>query len=151
MNADALTVTIREVEPVRVVYQTLAINAESGSFNEDIGACFALLKSLMQQLGHDPNTLRIIGVPTVVDRQLQSYDCCIELPDGVEPPAPFSVKTLAGGRCAILSMPKDAPIGEWIGRFFGEYVPEHQLAIDPMRPSYEVYYESTMDFCVPLA
>lgn len=60
-------------------------------------------------------------------------------------------KQLPGGRYAILSLEKDSStIGETIGRFFAEYVPQHQLVIDTQRPSYEVYYERTMDFCVPL-
>ncbi len=50
-----------------------------------------------------------------------------------------------------LSLEKDSnTIGETIGRFFAEYMPQHQLIVDPQRPSYEVYYEHTMDFCVPI-
>jgi hypothetical protein len=58
---------------------------------------------------------------------------------------------LIGGRTAVLPLEKDsATIGEAIGRFFAEDVPEHQLVIDSRRSSYEVYYETRMDYCVPI-
>jgi len=37
-----------------------------------------------------------------------------------------------------------------IGQFFAEYVPQYQLILDATRPSYEVYYAQTMDYCVPI-
>jgi hypothetical protein len=51
----------------------------------------------------------------------------------------------------VLSLEKDsATIGERIGQFFAEYVPQHQLMLDATRPSYEVYYTQTMDYCIPI-
>jgi len=41
-------------------------------------------------------------------------------------------------------------IGETIRRFFEEYVPNVNLQIDHSRPTYEVYWDTTMDFCVPI-
>jgi hypothetical protein len=29
-------------------------------------------------------------------------------------------------------------------------VPQNRIEIDGMRPSYEIYYEKTMEYCVPI-
>jgi hypothetical protein len=51
----------------------------------------------------------------------------------------------------VLWLEKDSvTIGERIGQFFSEYVPQYQLILDATRPGYEVYYAQTMDYCVPI-
>jgi hypothetical protein len=51
----------------------------------------------------------------------------------------------------VLSLEKDsAAIGERIGQFFAEYVPQQKLILDATQPNYEVYYDQTMDYCIPI-
>jgi hypothetical protein len=38
----------------------------------------------------------------------------------------------------------------FIGRFHREYVPHSGLEIDGTRPTYDIYYASTMEYCVPI-
>lgn len=33
---------------------------------------------------------------------------------------------------------------------YQEYVPQNRLQIDALRPTYEIYYESTLEYCVPI-
>jgi DNA gyrase inhibitor GyrI len=78
----------------------------------------------------------------VIDGQLKSYDCCVELPEPVQVSnKTIQTKQLTGGKYAALTLEKDsAAIGDTIGRLFGEYVPEHQLVLDDSHPSYEIYH-----------
>jgi len=51
----------------------------------------------------------------------------------------------------VVCIAKDSSIiGDSIGRFYQKYVPQNNIRIDGMRPTYEVYYESTMEYCVPI-
>jgi DNA gyrase inhibitor GyrI len=62
------------------------------------------------------------------------------------------IQDLVGGRYAVVIIDKDPRIiGDSIGRFYQEYAPQNHIEIDGMRPTYEVYYESTMEYCVPIA
>ncbi len=51
----------------------------------------------------------------------------------------------------MVSIDKDPrTIGDSIARFYREYVPENNIKVDGMRPTYEIYWEDTMDYCVPI-
>lgn len=147
-----LQVTIQDLPPVFVAYTLCQLQQVTGNYSDQIREGFDRIKNWARQQGYDPSTLRVIGIPQVDGAQLIGYECAVELPATVSPSAEdIQTKRLAGGLYAILSLEKDsATIGETIGRFFAEYLPQHQLVVDSQRFSYEVYYEHVMDYCVPL-
>ena len=149
---EPLNVTIRELPPVQVA--ALEYNAEglAGTYSESIGMLFREVEGWLRLRGYDTDALRRIGVPFVEGETLRRYWCCIEAPAGVTTDdGPVMLRRLAGGRYAVLTLPKDsATIGESIGRFHGEYVPANGLTIDATRSPYEVYYPDTMDYCTPI-
>ena len=149
----ALSVSIRDLLEVHVAYTRCRVEQATGNFSEQISDGFQAVKDWATQKGYDLPSLKVIGIPQVSNGQLTVYECCVELPEPVDViDEKIQTKQLTGGKYAILTLEKDsATIGETIGRFFAEYVPEHQLAIDDSRPSYEIYYEHTMDFCVPIS
>jgi DNA gyrase inhibitor GyrI len=138
--------------PVPIVYTSCRLQQAAGSYNEQIRDGFQRLKEWARQHGYDPSKRRVIGIPLTNDAQLVGYECALEFPEVIsQQTEDVQTKQLPGGRYAVLSLEKDSStIGETIGRFFAEYVPQHRLVIDTQRPSYEVYYERTMDFFVPL-
>ncbi len=152
LTGQPLHVTIKDLMPVPIAYTSCELQQATGSYSEQIQDGFQRIKDWARQHGYDLSKRRVIGIPHTSDAQLVGYECALELPETISPPtADIQTKQLPGGRYAILSLEKDSStIGETIGRFFAEYVPQHQLVIDPQRPSFEVYYERTMDFCVPL-
>jgi DNA gyrase inhibitor GyrI len=147
-----LHVTIQDLTPAFIVYVSCQLQQATGSYNEQIRDSFQQIKDRAQQCGYDLSALKVIGIPHTNGGQLVGYDCALELPGSIsQNTEDIQTKQLPGGRYAILSLEKASnTIGETIGRFFAEYVPQHQLIVDPQRPSYEVYYEHTMDFCVPI-
>lgn len=148
----ALSVNIRELPTVFAAFIDCQVDQAAGNFSDKIRDGFQSVKDWAMQKGYGLSTLKVIGVPQVSDGQLISYECCIELPGPLHMSAEtIQTKQLPGGRYAVLTLEKDsATIGETIGRFFADYVPEHQLTLDDHRPSYEIYYEHLMDFCVPI-
>ncbi len=152
LTGQPLHVTIQDLMPIPVAYTSCQLQQATGSYSEQIRDGFQRIKDWAQQHGYDPSKLRAIGIPRTNDAQLVGYECALELPEVIsQHTEDVETKQLPGGRYAILSLEKDSStIGETIGRFLAEYVPQHQLVIDTQRPSYEVYYERTMDFCVPL-
>jgi DNA gyrase inhibitor GyrI len=146
------TVDCRDLPPREVVYLSCSVDLATGAFSTQIGNGFDHLKRWAQQQGYEAAETLIIGIPHVIERQLVAYDCCVQLPVHISAPvANLASKQIPGGRYAILSLEKDsATIGELIGRFFAEYVPQHHLNIDEARLSYEVYYTRTMEYCVPI-
>ncbi len=152
LTGQPLHVTIQDLRPILIAYTSCELQQATGSYNEQIRGGFQRIKDWAQQNGYDLSKLKLIGVPRTYDTQLVGYECALELPEVISQLTPdVQTKQLPGGRYAVLSLEKDSSIiGEAIGRFFAEYVPQHQLVIDTQRSSYEVYYERTMDFCVPL-
>ena len=148
----ALAVSFRDLLSVEVAYTRCRVEQSAGNFSDQISDGFQVVKDWAAQKGFDTAILRVIGIPQVNNGQLTSYDCCIELPEPVEvSEEAIQFKQITGGNYAVLTLEKDsATIGETIGRFFAEYVPEHELVIDNNRPNYEIYYENLMDFCVPI-
>ena len=151
-TVQALAVSIRDLLPVEVAYTRCRLEQSAGNFSDQIRDGFQVVKDWAAQKGFDTSLLKVVGIPQVSNGQLTSYDCCIELPEPVEVSEEgIQSKQLTGGKYTILTLEKDsATIGETIGRFFREYVPEHELVIDNNRPNYEIYYENLMDFCVPI-
>ena len=152
-TGQALSVSIRDLLAVEVAYTSCRVEQAAGNFSDQIRDGFQAVKDWLIQQGYDISGLKVIGVPQVIDSQLKSYDCCVELLEPVQVSTEtIQTKQLPGGQYAVLTLEKDsASIGDSIGRFFSEYVPEHQLVIDNDRPSYEIYYEHLMDFCVPIS
>jgi AraC family transcriptional regulator len=93
-----------------------------------------------------------VGVPSVGDGQLLSYGCCVQIPEEVQSGSDgVDIKDLPGGRYAVVKIDKDPQaIGDSIGRFYQDYVPKNNIRVDGMRLTYEIYWEDTMDYCVPI-
>jgi DNA gyrase inhibitor GyrI len=148
----SLRVHIQELPARTLVGLTCQLDQASGQFSTQIAEGFEQIKRWLEQ--HDQAVIDrlIIGIPHVVERQLIGYDCCVE-PAHIASPLPpgWKTKQLPPGRYAVLTLEKDsATIGERIGQFFAEYVPQHQLILDETRPIYEAYYAQTMDYCIPI-
>jgi DNA gyrase inhibitor GyrI len=129
------------------------VDEATGQFSSSIGEGFQLIKQWAAAQHVALTEHLLIGIPHIAGRQLIAYDCCVQLAPGIPAlPPDWRVKQLPAGRYAVLTLDKDsATIGAQIGQFFAEYVPQHQLQVDATRPSYEVYYAQTMDYCVPIA
>lgn len=149
----SLQVHLHELPAHEVVCLTCQVDQVTGHFSTQLADGFAQVKQWASHQGALGTALLIIGIPHVVERRLLVYDCCVQRPNTTLPvPQGWGTKHLPGGRYAVLTLDKDsATIGERIGQFFAEYVPNHQLILDATRPSYEVYYAQTMDYCVPIA
>jgi DNA gyrase inhibitor GyrI len=148
----SLTVHIRDLPPHELVCLTCQLDQATGQFSTQIGDGFGELKQWAAQQGATVAELLLIGIPHVTGRQLVAYDCCVQhQPSATSLPQGWQTKQLPGGRYAVLTLEKDsATLGQRIGQFFAEYVPQHQLTLDTTRPSYEVYYVQTMDYCVAI-
>ena len=150
--APELLVCMAEISGVHAACIDYLPAPGQADMHEEIHACFERLQDWARTLGLDPLRLLHIGVPVVRDGQLLKYECCIEVPENIQAgPQDILVKDLPGGCYAVLSMQKDpAIIGESIGRFYQECLPENHIELDDTRPTYEIYYQSTMEYCVPV-
>ena len=113
---------------------------------------FQIIREWVVMYGLDPGTLLHIGVPTLDGKEIVTYDCCIEFPLPIDDESDeVKQKTLAGGGYAVLRVDKKpGEIGKAIRQLYGDYIPENQIVIDESRPVYEIYYEDTMEYCVPV-
>lgn len=145
-----LAVEMRTLPAVRVAYVSYALESGQANFAA-ISACFRRVQVWLRERGLQPSAFLTIGAGNE-HRQPPGYDCCIQVPDGIERgDGDVEIKELPGGRYATLSIRKEpAIIGETLRRFYHEYVPQNRLRIDAGRPTYEIYYENTMDYCVPV-
>ena len=151
--AGALSVSVRELSPVHVASVDYMPGAEPGDLHDEIQRCFERVQAWVKGLGLDPATLLHIGIPVLQEGKLVKYVCCVEVPASVQggPQGDIAIQDLPGGVYAVLSMAKDPVIiGESIARFYQEYVPQNQIQMDTLCPIYEIYYESTMEYCVPI-
>lgn len=148
----ALVVSIQDLPTVHVAYIDYQASSEDGDVHSEIRACFQRVQSWVRGLGHDPYSLLNVGVPNVDDGQLLSYGCCVQIPEDVQSGSDgVDIRELTGGRYAVVSIEKDPRIiGDSIGRFYQEYIPQNDIEVDGTRPTYEIYYESTMEYCVPI-
>ncbi|NIV01264.1 MAG: GyrI-like domain-containing protein [Phycisphaerae bacterium] len=148
----SLSVSIKVLPAVHVAYLNYKVKGGQGDIHNEIGNSFQRVQDWVKKCGYDPYTLLNVGIPNVVDGQLLSYECCIQVPEQVQNGSDgVDIKVLPGGQYAVVSLEK-APqiIGPSIGRFYQEYVPQNNIEIDGTRPTYEIYYESTMEYCVPI-
>jgi len=152
-SSPSLNVSTTEMSGWRVAYLTLQISQTAGNFDHAIRSTFDQVKSWVRKHGDLADNVPAIGIASVLDGKLQSYECCIPISENLSPDenSVLDVKVLPGGRYAIVKIEKQSQIiGETIQRFFEEYVPNTNLQIDNSRPTYEVYWNTTMDFCVPI-
>ena len=147
----SLSISIKELPSVHVAYIDYQAKDESDN-SDEIRKCFQRVQDWVKGLGYDPYALLNIGIPIVVDGRLLRYESCIEVPAKVQAGSDnIGIKELPGGLYAVVSIEKDpAIIGNSIGRFYQEYVPQNKIKIDGTRPTYEIYYENTMEYCVPI-
>jgi DNA gyrase inhibitor GyrI len=148
----SLSVSVKELPVVHVAYITYKGSPESSDMHDQISECFHQVQAWVRQLGYDPFTQLTIGVPRLTGNRLASYDCCVQVgedvqlgSDGVE------IMDLPGGRYAVVTIEKTPQIiGDSISSFYGEYAPRNAIEIDSTRPTYEVYYKDTMEYCAPI-
>ena len=138
--------------PIRVAFVDLAAEFLQGELSSKIGVQFQMLRQWTEEQGFDPNLLLHIGIPKVAEGQLAGYECCMEAPEVIrDESGKIGIKGLPGGCYAVVKIDKDPQIiGPTLDRFYGEFVPQKGLEIDGQRPTLEVYYESTMEYCVPV-
>jgi DNA gyrase inhibitor GyrI len=137
----------------RVAYLTIQTSQTVGNFDHAIRNTFDQIKSWVREHGDIAENVPAIGIASVLDGKLQSYECCIPISENLslDENSALNVKSLPGGKYVIVKIEKQSEIiGETIRRFFEEYVPNANLQIDNSRPTYEVYWDTTMDFCVPI-
>ena len=149
----SLDVSTHELTGWRVASLTYHTSQATGDFDQAIRTTFDRVKSWVHERGETADTAPAIGIASVIDGTLQSYECCIPVSDNLNAhkDGELEVKTLPGGNYVIVKIEKlSEVIGETIRRFFEEYVPAANISIDQTRPTYEVYWETTMDFCVPI-
>jgi DNA gyrase inhibitor GyrI len=147
-----LDVTIRDMSTVHAVYIRCLAQVDQGQFSQTIRESFQKVQSWVKGLGHDPYKMLTIGVIYQAGEQLSHYDCCVQVPEGTSAgKSEIAIQDLPGGRYAVLAIPKDpAVIGPSIGRFYQEYLPQSDFKVDASRPTYEIYFERTMEYCVPI-
>lgn len=151
--ADSLSVSIRDLPLLHVAYvDFVPVDDDRADSDAGIRESFERARDWIRGLGYDPYAWLHVGVPHVSDRRLTSYTCCIQVAAEVQSGSPpVGIQDLPGGRYAVLSLVKEPQvIGPSIGRFYSEYLPTHGIVLDEARPTYEVYHERTMEYCVPV-
>ena len=148
----SLSVSIRDLPALRVACLSCPMGGDQAEMGPYIRAAFQRVQAFVRGLERDPYTLLTVGALNMVEGRLASYDCRMQVPSHVQTGEDdITLRELPGGRYAVLGIDKDpAIIGPAIGRLYREYVPEHQLDIDAARPTYEIYFERTMEYCVPI-
>jgi len=149
-----LHVGLCKLEPVQVVHKMCLFRnpAKPRGYDKRIRQTFQQLREWIVCCGLEPRNLLHIGVPVLEDKQLIMYDCCIEFPFPVlEEHRDITLRVLPGGEYALLRVEKTpARIAKAIQLFYSDYVPRNALILDEERPTYEIYYEDTMEYCVPI-
>lgn len=150
--ATSLVVSIRELPSVHVACIEYKANVEPGDLHNQIGECFRRVQTWVRERGYGLLTQLTIGAIQLVNGQLASYACCVQIPGEVHSGSEeVDIRELPGGRYALVSIEKDPQIiGASIGGFYQEYAPQHNLEVDDTRLTYEIYYENTMEYCVPI-
>jgi DNA gyrase inhibitor GyrI len=119
---------------------------------KEIRTLFERVQGWLQEIGYDPYTRLTIGSIIAAEEQLLRYECCIEVPDEVQTaPEDIRIKKLPGGKYAVVTITKDPQIiPETVRRFHQEYAPQNSVQIDASRPTYEIYFQDLMEYCVPV-
>jgi DNA gyrase inhibitor GyrI len=146
-----LNITVRNLPAVHAACLRCAATIDQEKFSQAIRESFHKVQGWVKGLGYDPYTLLTIGVIYQSGGQLSHYDCCVQVPAGTPAGDGITIQDLEGGRYAVLTITKDpAVIGSTIGRLYQEYLPGSGLQVDGLRPIYEIYFERTMEYCVPV-
>ena len=147
-----LNVLIRDLPVVHAICIRCPAQVDQGQFSQVIRESFQKVQQWVKSLNLDPYTMLTVGVIYQVGGQLSHYDCCIQVPEGTPVGGDeMTTQDLPGGLYAVLTIAKDpAVIGPTIGRFYQEYLPQSGLQVDASRPTYEIYFERTMEYCVPI-
>jgi len=140
------------MEEIQVLSRRCVFPNPDASPDKKIRAAFKHLREAVSGFGFDPDSLLHIGIPVMDDKVLLTYDCCIEFPFPMdEPPSGIYPITLPGGPYIILRMEKKPQvIARSLRQFMGDYIPENEIIPDPGRPTFEIYYEKSMEFCLPI-
>ncbi|MGZ6317603.1 MAG: GyrI-like domain-containing protein [Anaerolineales bacterium] len=144
---------IANLPPIRVVHKLCVFSGNPKRYPDPrIRKSFQSLREWLVGYGLDPDDLLHIGIPTLDNDDLVTYDCCIEFPLPIDDESEgIRQELLPGGRYAILRIEKKPnKITKAIREFRGDYIPDNQLDIDASRPVYEFYYVDTMEYCVPI-
>jgi DNA gyrase inhibitor GyrI len=154
MSADATpwVISVKDLPVLHVASISCKVDVEPSLLDGEIRACFRRVQAWVEGLGYDPLAWPSIGAFTTAEGRLTAYACCIRVPETVQRGSEgIEVRDLVGGKYAVLEVAK-APvtIGETVSRFYQSYVPEHNLTLDGTRPTYEVYYKTTMEYCAPV-
>src|SRR6476646_164990 len=88
----SLHVHIQELPARTLVCLTCQLDQSAGQFSTQIGEGFAQVKRWIEQHDQSVADRLIIGIPHVVERQLISYDCCVE-PARIATPLPQGWQT----------------------------------------------------------
>jgi len=98
-----LHVGICELESIQVIYKTCIFRHTKENYDTKIRKAFQRLREWIVRFGLDPNQLLHIGIPTVDEKGLVMYECCLESPiPMIEEEADIQSKTLPGGSYAVL-------------------------------------------------
>ncbi len=156
IKQNLLHVGICKLEPVQVVYKTCFFGGRQENYDrrvdKRIREAFQVVREWVVRFGLDPKDLLHIGIPTLEDKVLITYDCCIEFPlPMMEKSDDLALRTLPGGSYTLLRVEKTpAKIRSALQSFYGDYIPENHLVLDEARPTYEIYYKDTLEYCVPI-
>ena len=151
-SKNLLHVGITDLSPIRAAHKLCIFPASPNKPYKKINEMFQSLREWVVIFGLDPDKLLHIGIPSLDNKDLISYGCCIEFPLPIEDDSHgVDIKSLSGGTYAILRIKKKkSKISKAIRQFHGDYIPENQIIIDEHRPIYEIYYADTMEYCVPI-
>ena len=151
-NEGTLSVAVRELPVVRVACAAYRPGSGDENMGKEIRALFERVQAWLQEIGYDPYTRLTIGSIASTEEQLLRYECCIEVPDEVQSaPEGIRIKKLHGGKYAVVTIAKDPHlIPATVRRFHQEYAPQNNVQVDAARPTYEIYFEDVMEYCVPV-
>jgi DNA gyrase inhibitor GyrI len=143
---------MRELPVVRVACATYKPESGGDNLGKEIRERFERVQAWLQEIGSDPYRRLTIGSIMAAEDQLLRYECCIEVPDEVQSaPEGIRIKKLPGGKYAVVTIAKDPQlIPETVHRFHEEYAPQNSIQMDAARPTYEIYFEDVMEYCVPV-
>jgi DNA gyrase inhibitor GyrI len=152
LSKTVLHVGITSLSSIQVAHKLCVFPASLDRPFKKINETFHALREWVVNFGLDPDTLLHIGMSSLDDKVLVTYDCCIEFPLPIQGMNnDVDVKSLPGGTYAILRIEKKPSIiSKSIRQFQSDYIPENQLVVDENRPIYEIYYVDTMEYCVPI-
>ena len=152
IKRELLHVGIIDLPALRVAHKLCIFPTDPRNHDKQIRTAFQVLREWIVSFGLDPEVLLHVGIPTLDNKVLLMYDCCIEFPLPIDEDGDdIRLKSLPGGKYAVLRIEKTpGKIARAIRQFHGDFVPENQIVVDESRSVYEIYYKDTMEYCVPV-